>query len=362
MISRMTSSGRTLRHAASRHCNAVAALCLGLGLALVPRSAYAQSPLDGWQVEWPPSAAPDDAATAPRAPAPGEPDPAAVPPPSGIEIVPTPPPAASTTDVPRSPDAAEAASRPSEVRFMALLTDDGQQIDQGLVWRVYQANGPSDEKNKLVGTRLEANPVVKLEPGDYMVNAAFGRAHMTRKIVVKPGQQVTERFVLNAGGLRLNATANGAEAASSVSYSIYADERDQFDNRALVMSGAKPGLVHRLNAGIYQVVSRQGDANAIVQADVTVEAGKLTEVTVTHTGAATTLRLVTRTGGEALPDTQWVIQTAKGETVKESVGALPTHILAPGDYMVIAKSAGRAFKRSFTVRGGEAAQVEVVMP
>lgn len=266
------------------------------------------------------------------------------------------------TDVPRSVNAPDVASRRMDIRLVALLTEDGQQIDQGLVWRIYRAGGPPGGKDKLIGTHLDASPVLKLEPGAYMVNAAFGRAHITRKIEVKPGRPPMERFVLNAGGLRLNATANGADAGSSVSYTIYVDERDQFDNRTLVMSGAKPGLVYRLNAGIYQIVSRQGDANANIQADLTVEAGKLTEVTVAHTSAAITFKLVARAGGEALPDTQWVIATAKGETVKDSVGALPTHTLAPGDYTVTAKSQGRAFERAFAVRGGEAAQVEVVMP
>jgi hypothetical protein len=116
-----------------------------------------------------------------------------------------------------------------------------------------------------------------------------------------------------------------------------------------------------LNAGIYHVVSIYGDANAIVRADVNVEAGKLTEATVSHTGARVTFKLVTRTGGEAQADAQWGVFNAQGEPVKESVGALPTHILAPGAYVVTAKHSGRSFRRDFTVRAGETTQVEVVM-
>ncbi len=46
--------------------------------------------------------------------------------------------------------------------------------------------------------------------------------------------------------------------------------------------------------------------------------------------------------------------------MKDSVGALPTHVLAPGSYMVLAKSGGRVFKRQFSVKDGEMANVEVV--
>ena len=154
---------------------------------------------------------------------------------------------------------------------------------------------------------------------------------------------------------------SAAPAPNSVSYDIYSGERDQSDNRTKVIGNLKPDVVVRLNAGIYRIVSTYGDANAEVEADVTVEAGKLTEATVTHAAARATFKLVAREGGEALPDTQWTVQTADGEVVKRSVGALPTHILAPGTYSVIAKSGGRAFKRDFTVADGETTQVEVVM-
>jgi hypothetical protein len=127
-----------------------------------------------------------------------------------------------------------------------------------------------------------------------------------------------------------------------------------------VMTGAKPGLVIRLNAGIYNIVGTYGDANAVARSDVTVEAGKLTEATLSHAAAKVTFRLVARAGGDAIADTQWNVANAQGETVKESVGALPTHVLAPGTYTVSAKNAGEVFQRKFTVQAGDAAQVEVL--
>ena len=273
-------------------------------------------------------------------------------------------PGTNTTVVPRTGGESKApgASGPAQVKLVALLTVDGQRIDQGLIWRVYEAQTDREGKSRLIATHRDASPLLKLQPGDYLVNAAFGRAHLTRKITVAAGASGTEQFVLNAGGLRLTARIGATPApANSVSYSIYSDERDQFGNRATIMTGAKPGLIVRLNAGVYHVVSTYGDANAAVRTDITVEAGKLTEATLAHSAAKVTLKLVTRTGGEALPDTHWSVQTPQGDLVKESVGALPTHILAPGTYTVLAKNAGRTFKRDFTVQHGEIAQIEVMM-
>lgn len=268
----------------------------------------------------------------------------------------------NTTVVPRAAADAAVPQGKGQVNLVALLTVDGQRIDKGLVWRVFTTTRDSRTPTKLLLTKREPSPSIALEPGDYIVNAAFGRADITRKISIAAGAASTERFVLNAGGLKVKVLVDGIEPPSNaVSYDILSSERDQSDNRVRVLVGARPNVVNRLNAGIYRIVSRYGDGNAKVEADVTVEAGKLTEASVTHLAARVTFKLVTRLGGEAMPDTQWTIMDPDGDVVLQSVGALPTHILAPGSYSVTAKSANGAFKREFTLANGEVAQVEVLM-
>lgn len=269
----------------------------------------------------------------------------------------------STTVVKQKPkDAAPVADGSSQVRLVALLTADGQRIDNDLVWRIYEETQKPGSAGKLVATHREASPVLRLAPGSYIVNAAFGRAHITRKITVGSGVETSEPFVLNAGGLRVQVAADPAAKldVSKAVYDVQTDERDQSGNRALVLSKVKPGIVLRLNSGIYHVVSTYGDANAVVESDVTVEAGKLTEMTITHKPARVTLKLVQRQGGEALPDTEWTLLTQDGRTVKESVGALPTHFVAAGSYMAVAKSQGSVFKREFAVKENEVAQIELL--
>lgn len=269
----------------------------------------------------------------------------------------------NTTVIPRSDGAgAGETSGRDDVQFVALLTADGQRIEQGLVWRVY-APLPQQGKVKLLSTHQEANPSLRLKPGDYVVNAAFGRAYLTRRISVKGGSgaPAVEQFVLNAGGLRVAAKLGAADAPpESVHFNIYSD-RDQQDNRRTIMLNAKPGVIVRLNAGIYQIKSTYGDANATVKTDVTVEAGKLTEAQLTHAAARATFKLVARTGGEAIADTQWRIETGDGQLVKEAVGAFPTHMLAPGKYVAVAKHGGRIFKREFTLEDAAQDEVEVLI-
>ena len=206
-------------------------------------------------------------------------------------------------------------------------------------------------------------PTAALLPGEYLVNAAYGLSNLTKKIKVESGRSLEETFVLNTGGLKLAAVlASGEPLPESVArYDILSDEEDQFGNRQMVLRDAKPGVVIRLNAGAYRIECLYGDANATVKADVTIEPGKVTEATLKQTGAKTTFKLVQSLGGEALADTKWTILTSAGDVVKENAGALPTHILAPGSYAVIADHAGESFTRKFSIEPGEAKQVEVVV-
>jgi hypothetical protein len=328
---------------------AIAVLLVGLA---APAAIAQQTP--GWKTE----------TTTPGRPAPppavAPSLPAVLPPPA------TPPGQPNITVVPRSLPEPKAATLPpgiGVVSLVAVLTADGQSIEQGLVWRVYRDRAGADRKAGLLSIHREATPTLRLETGDYIINVTLGRAHLTRKVAVKGERPSQERFVLNAGGLRLTPVLAGGEPMTerAVVYDVVSDERDQYGQRVKVVSAARPGVIVRLNAGIYGILSTYGDANAVARADVTVEAGKLTEVTLRHAAAKVTFKLVTRPNGDAIADTQWSIATPSGETVKESVGAVPSHMLAPGTYTVSAKHAGRVFQGRFAVRAGETRQVEVMM-
>ena len=277
----------------------------------------------------------------------------------------SPEPFGNITVVPRNGGAEPESVAGAPIRLVAQLTADGQRIEQGLVWRIYRHEpNPQDGKVPLINTVREASPTVSLAPGEYVINASFGKAHLTRVVTVKPAtgaEPVVEPFVINAGGLRIAAELGGQQIPEKlISINIYSD-RDMQDTAKLVMQGVKPGVILRLNAGIYYLVSTYGDANANVRSDVTVEAGKLTEAQIAHTAGKVTFKLVQRAGGEAIADTQWLIQRSTGEEVKTSVGALPTHILLPGSYSVIATSQGQQYQRDFKLENGETTQVEVVI-
>ncbi len=251
------------------------------------------------------------------------------------------------------------------VTLSARTVEDGSIIKSGLVWWIYKNAKTKDGKYQLVDTFQEATPTAALPPGSYRIAAAYGKVNLIKDIDVTSGQAIQESFILNAGGLRLGAvTLNGTTIPpNSVRYDLFADESesDQYGKRKIVLRDAKPGVVLRLNAGAYQVVSTYGDANAVIRADVTVEPGRLTDATINHSAAKVTLKLVNQPGGEALANTQWNILTIGGDIVKESAGALPSHILAAGNYSVLARHDGKNYTREFVIEPGETKQIEVVI-
>ncbi len=244
----------------------------------------------------------------------------------------------------------------------ARLTADGPALKDGVDWRIFGDKAGSDGNLPVLGQATGGTIYVRLDPGTYYIHAALGRAGLARKIEVKQptGGAV---FVLNAGGMRLNAM-NGKDtplSGSDISFDIYAPDEGGAGDRYLLMPNAPPGKIIALTAGIYHVVSHYGDANAVVRADIKVDPGKLTEATVYQLAARLTLKLVEVHGGEAIANTEWSVQTPNGDNVVESVGAFPSVVLAAGPYKAIARHDGQTYQSEFVVQPGVNRDVEVLL-
>lgn len=243
----------------------------------------------------------------------------------------------------------------------AQLVKGGKDISRGMVWRVFRTTPGPDGKLPLVASAHGGTGVFELAPGSYLVHATFGRAGATKRISVTRESR-RETFVLDAGGLELDAVVEGGERipGNELKFSIYDGSTDDKGEHALIIPDVKPRTVVRLNAGVYHVVSTYGSVNAVIRSDIRVEAGKLTEATVEHRAAAVTLKLVRDHGGEAMADTSWSILAASGDPIRESVGAYASMVLAEGEYTVIAKNRDRIYQREIVVSAGKNQDVEVL--
>lgn len=254
---------------------------------------------------------------------------------------------------------AQLSGRRYDLVLEARLVKDGPPVTSGVIWRVFSAQ-PDDEGELPLVLETEQGGAtrVRLPPGNYLVHAAFGRAGATKRVTVADGDLV-ESLVLDAGGIILDSVVGEDRPVRSDRLSFEILQENDNGDLLTVVPHASAGRVIRLSAGTYHVVSRYGNVNAIVRADIEVEAGKLTEAVMRHTGAEVTLKLVSEEGGEALANTSWTVTTQDGLTVHESVGAFPSIILAAGSYTAIAEHQDEIYSRDFTVEAGIDRDIEV---
>ena len=246
-------------------------------------------------------------------------------------------------------------------RAMATLTEVSGPLDANVHWRIYRATPGPDGTNETVATSDDAQPILVLEPGEYIVVAVYGHAVASTPLKVAVSGYVAQ-VNLDAGAVRIMPQRPGGNPLDDkdVKISIYEARQDDFGERRLIIDDAPSASLVALNAGDYHLVSQFGDANSTIRGNIEVEAGKLNEVDITHSASSVTLKLVNTPGGEALANTAWSILSPGGDIVKESFGAFPTHVLASGTYSVIARHDGEIFNREFSIEGGQAYEVEVV--
>ena len=233
-------------------------------------------------------------------------------------------------------------------------------IDGGLTWRVYAAKRDTTGNFQLVKEDKTPAPTIVLPAGAYIVHVGFGLATAVKPVTLS-GQTVHEDFDLPAGALRMEGRVGDVRIpAGQVSFDVYKGSQFEPGDRRPIAEHVMTGSVVVVPEGTYYIVSNYGDANSVVRSDIRVQAGKLTDVTVTHRAAAITLKLVADKGGEALANTAWSVLTPGGDVIKESIGAFPRVILAEGEYRAIARNEGKLYEREFKVVTGVDGDVEVL--
>jgi hypothetical protein len=242
----------------------------------------------------------------------------------------------------------------------ARFAKDAPPITSGLTWRVYAAKQDKSGAFNLIKEDTSPSPTMLLPPGKYIVHVGFGLANAVKPITLG-SQTLREVFDLPAGGLRLEGKVGDVRIPNSqISFDVYRGSQFETADRRPIAEKVLTGDVVVVPEGTYNIVSNYGTANSVVRSDIRVQAGKLTDITVTHRAAVITLKLVGEKGGEALANTAWSVLTPGGDVIKESIGAFPHVVLAEGEYRAIARNEGRVYERDFKVVTGVDGDVEVL--
>ena len=259
------------------------------------------------------------------------------------------------------PAFAQSAGAKQRVILQARLTAESPVIDEGVEWRIFHSTAGADGKLPILASAYGGVKAFDITPGDYLVHAAYGHAGAVKKITVS-NSAIREEFDLNAGGLRLDAIAavNTPIPDRLMRFDVYSQVDDETGLRKLLARDIKPGEIVAFPVGTYHAVSKFGNLNAEVRADLRVEPGKLTEANLQHRASMITFRLVRTAGGDAIADTAWSILTESGDVIEERASTFPTMVLAEGNYTAIAKNNDTIFSQDFRVRSGINTDVEVL--
>ncbi|HEY0566880.1 MAG TPA: hypothetical protein VGD13_01935 [Xanthobacteraceae bacterium] len=307
-----------------------------------PTSTTTLPPMDGvYSIPGPGSSLVSPGAALPLAPPPLPPPVTAAPPPAATPLV----------------QAGQVA-----LLLTARFGRDMPQITGGITWRVYSNRPDQGGAFRPLKEEKNAAPLINLPPGNYVVHATFGLASAVKTVQLR-SEMVRETFELPAGGLRIEGRVGDIKIpAAHITFDVY--KGSQFDyadkSRPAIVRGVASGDVVLVPEGTYHIVSNYGDSNAVVRSDIRVQTGKLTDMTITHRAAMITLKLVGDRGGEALANTDWIVESPAGDIIKESIGAFPRVILAEGDYRAVARNEGKVFTRTFKVITGVDGEVEVL--
>ncbi len=260
-----------------------------------------------------------------------------------------------------APDRADADLPAYSLVLDARLTDKGDTIESGMVWRVFNDTPDAEGRLSLVATGKGGTAKFTLPAGTYLVHSAFGRAGGTKRVVLT-NSGANESFVLQAGGLQLNAETESIQIPEKdLRFSVFEQEQNEEGERKLIARDVAANRVIRLNAGTYHVLSRYGNINATVRADLQVKAGQVTAATLQHRGAGVSLRLVSQTGGDPVANVAWSVFTEDGEKVFESQSVSPSLILAEGSYEATVRNGDSSFRKSFEIKPGKSITLEILL-
>ncbi len=247
------------------------------------------------------------------------------------------------------------------VQFTAVLAEGGPPLQRDLIWTIYALGDDEVDDDDLLLNSQGGTLNTDVPPGSYVVHVSYGLATLSRPLTIG-ARGMTEIFNLNAGGMALRGAISSDNFLPNevVSFQIFPESVEDFETTRPLARDIDEQAILVVPAGRYTVVSRYGDVNAIVRAQIDVEPGQLTEAVMFHNAAQITLKLVNEPNGEALPNTAWSVLNPGGDIVREFVGAFPTMVLSEGDYTIIARHDGQVFSREFAVVSGVNREEELV--
>ena len=249
--------------------------------------------------------------------------------------------------------------------LVAKLASDSPPLEANIKWEIYNFKKSSDGNRSQILTSEVAQPTLPLSPGKYIVRAVFGISSTAKVVTISPAQITDATFILNTGGIRVKPLLIAGEPPAgklSQQWIFLNPPTGSTSSAQLIATANDPNEIHQLSAGIYELISRFGTANAVVKTNVTISPGLLTEVEISHKAGIVQFKLLKkRRGGEELTGASWKLFDDEGNEVARDFAAASGEIIAPGRYKVTALYNDNTYTKMFNIKPGRKKLIEVVV-
>ncbi len=251
------------------------------------------------------------------------------------------------------------------LKLQAIVVTGANPIKDKLTWTVVRpASG--DQPAVAVARQTAAQPLFKLPPGDYLVEASWQGIRSQRPISIKASRPTTFVMNFNTGSIKIKMIPyTGAEVISTpVQWDIYPHKKGlggNLDPAMRVASVSSPQQQFTLPAGQYIVrASYSGTTADLV---IPIEAGHTYKYTINLYAANVKLTPVGAKG----EDIVWSVFRQKLDEhgnrtlVQTRTGGSPTLLLREGNYIVAARQGNLAGETLVQVAAGTTPKVKVTL-
>jgi Ca-activated chloride channel family protein len=269
---------------------------------------------------------------------------------------------------PSEPPAPPAPAQPAKEEFnlvpQVVLAEGDTGIDEApisnadIVWEIHKANADGTE-GEYLSTDYGLHYKTNLEPGDYLVRASIGYAHVEMPVTIAAGEVAKPFFVLNAGQLIVRPLpSEGAEPNGDAAVFT------EFPNGESTTSYGETKVW--VPAGETRVSVTLG--SGVASEAVSVKAGEtVSRDIIVGVGVAAVNAFYVE--GMKVEDTnlfEEVLEARKDiegkrKSVTYAYGPDAQFQLSPGDYVLSSTVGGAALETPFTVKSGERVEVNAVL-
>ncbi len=235
-------------------------------------------------------------------------------------------------------------------------------LQQGVAYRIYPADGNPAAKNrplaKPVWTGGGGESRLKLAPGKYTLEAAYGFMTARQPLAVGDEKSAEATIALNGGTIDVTAVAkSGGAPLSHMFYIAYASDGGGKWREAGRSSQAR-ALFH-VPAGDYKIVARHGEAQT--ETTVTMAAGGVKPVQVVMNCGVLTLSAQMTAGAAPLTGVRYSIYPAgQDRELARATLAEPSFVLPAGRYKAVAQHDLVRIEKEITMAAGDEKREDLV--